>query len=94
MSALLCICCESESVANSYASEAESGVLNEGTLGTTTDVVAVHETLVIRCTLTRARDLADTFGTASVRVDEDAPTVTTLVPDQAMFYALGKMDSQ
>jgi len=43
--------------------------------------------------LTRARDLADTFGAASVRVDEDAPTVTTLAPDQATFYALGKMDS-
>lgn len=93
MSALLCVCCESESVANSYASEAAQGALNEVALGTTTDVVVVHETLVIRCTLTRARSLVHTFGAATVRFDEDAPTSTTLAPDQAMLYALGQMDT-
>tara|TARA_Y100000310_G_scaffold115743_1_gene114346 strand:+ start:6639 stop:6920 length:282 start_codon:yes stop_codon:yes gene_type:complete len=93
MSALLCIQCQSESAANAYKAESESGSLAGVSLGTTTDVVAVHESLVIRCTATRMEKLMPVLDFVRSFATTNAPTVTTLAPHQAMFYALGKMDS-
>ena len=93
MSALLCIQCRSESAANSYASEAAGGTLAGVSLGTTTDVEAVQDALVVRCTETRMEKLLLALDFVSASSTTKAPTVTTLEPGQAMFYALGKMDS-
>ena len=93
MSALLCIQCQSESAANAYKTESESGSLAGVSLGTTTDVVAVHESLVVRCTETRMEKLMLVLDFVRSSSTSEAPTVTTLALDQAVFYALGQMDS-
>ena len=90
MPALLSIQCRSESAANAYEAESESGSLAGVSLGTTTDVVAIHESLVIRCTETRMEKLLLVLDFVRSSSTNKAPTVTTLALDQAVFY---KMDS-
>jgi len=94
MSALLCIECQSVSAANAYEAEAATGSLAGVDLGTTSDVIAVYDHLVVRCTETRAETLMPLLESVRSYMTSDAPTVTKLDIGQAMFYALGQLDAQ
>lgn len=94
MDSLICMECDSGPEARGFEDDAQSGSLWGVSLGTTSKVIAVGQFLVIGCTPTRANSLtmAAPGGPAQWKIVEDAPGVTQMNHDQAMFYAFGQMD--
>lgn len=90
---LISFLCSSSSAANALKADADTGNLWGVDLGSTTKSEVVGNRLVIYCTGTRGAAL---FAAAEAREEIatlDPPALSKMKSPDAMFYALGKMDS-